>query len=164
MCFDKSLVFILDECTELLQIRQMTGMETLRLFLALGQTDDIVKNIKKLIHQFILIYAASTEVQEKIHQVITLLTEKISADIYLDVLLSRLDHKLLMTERNGFPGNLTVSAIVAFLFHWIQVANLQPQQWTRVLDKLQKPYLKEYTTEPTMLSIEKIKEMAEQIK
>lgn len=171
MCFDKSLIQLLDSCTDFITVRQATGLDSLRLFLSYANENDLVKQIKRLLQALLAIYINKREepmIVEKLWDIVALLQDKLpSADIYLDVLISKLDNKYLVTETNGFPGSLTVLAVTTFLYHFISVAMTttiaenDKAVFNRALVAVDKPYLNQYIVEykDTIQQIEKIKSL-----
>lgn len=116
ICFDTSLIYLLS--TDFIAVRQATGLDSLHLFIEYAQADDLVKHIKKIIQHLMVVFVnnESDLICDKVYAIVTLLANKLpSADIYLDVLLSKLDSKYLAAERNGMPGTVTVLAVMAFL-------------------------------------------------
>jgi hypothetical protein len=166
ICFDKSLFYLLDASTDFITVKQSTALDSLKLFLEYAQADDIVKHIKKLIHHTMVVYMnhADPEIREKLYDIIHLLAVKLpSNDIYLDVLLSRLDQKYLATEKNGFPASKTVSAVMVFLNKFITASKTENRtQFNRLLITLEKPYLKQYMTQETIVDIEHITSLIKQ--
>jgi hypothetical protein len=145
MCFDKSLIQLLT--TELITVRQATGLDCLRLFLEYSDNEnDLLKNIKKLIHYLMVIYISNkgqTVITEKVLDIIHLLATKLPCAVYLDVLLAKLESKYLVAETNGFPGSMTVLAVMTFLTQFIQVTKDKVDS-KRALGAIDKPYLNQY--------------------
>ncbi|CAO3621574.1 unnamed protein product [Mucor hiemalis] len=165
ICFDTSLVYLLS--TDFITVRQVTGLDSLRLFIEYAQTDDLVKHIKKIIGHLTVVFLNNDNdlIHTKVYDIITLLARELpSHDIYLDVLLSKLDYKYLATERNGFPGTMTVLAVMSFLAKLLE-NNTTDAQLKRVQIAIEKPYLKEYIVDPkTLLSFEHVKSIVSKIK
>lgn len=145
ICFDKSLVHLLVGSTDFITVRQVTALDALRLFLEYAQANDLVKNIKKIIHYLMVVYINNQEVvREKVFDIIGLLSSQLpSANIYLDVLLSRLDQKYLVSETNGFTGSQTVMVVMVFLHRFISDTK-DKVSFERVLKAIEKPYLKQF--------------------
>lgn len=125
----------------------MTALDALRLFLEYAQANDLVKNINKIMHYLMVVYINNdqdTAVREKVFEIIVLLASQLpSADIYLDVLLSRLEQKYLVTETNGFSAAQTVCVVMVFLNQFI-VATKHAVSAERVLNSIERPYLKPF--------------------
>lgn len=147
VCFDKSLLHLLEASTDFITVRQMTALDALRLFLEYAQVNDLVKNIKKIMHYLMVVYINNDQdaaVREKVFEIIVLLASQLpSADICLDVLLSRLEQKYLVTETNGFSAAQTVWVVMVFLNQFI-VATKHAVSPERVLNSIERPYLKPF--------------------
>lgn len=135
---------LLEGSTDFITVRQITALKALRLFLEYAQPDDLVRNTKKIIHYLMVVYMNKTEalVRNKVLSIIELLGLQLpSADIYLDVLLARLDNKNLTLEGNG---SVTVMVIVTFLNTFLSVGLKDATLFKRVNTALERPYLKPY--------------------
>lgn len=81
-------------------------------------------------------------VRNKVLSIIELMGLQLpSADIYLDVLLARLDNKNLTLEGNG---SVTVMVIMTFLNTFLSVGPKDATLFKRVNTALERPYLKPY--------------------
>lgn len=125
-------------------MRQITALDALGLFLEYAHIDDLVKNIKKILHYLMIVYINKSDnlVRDRLLKIIEQLAIKLpSPDIYLDVLLSRLENKHLTLEGDG---STTVMVILTFLTNFISAAPKDTASLKRVVVAIDKPYLKEY--------------------
>lgn len=159
ICFDTSLIYLLS--TDFITVRQATGLDSLHLFIEYAQADDLVKHIKKIIQHLMVVFVnnESDLICDKVYAIVTLLASKLpSADIYLDVLLSKLDSKYLAAERNGMPGTVTVLAVMAFLAKLVETdPTMTDAQRKRVEVAIEKPYLKEYSVDGVAAHMERVR-------
>lgn len=135
---------LLEGSTDFITVRQVTALDALGLFLEYAHADDLVQNIKKVIHYLMVVYINNADmlVRDKVLTIIELLALQLpSADIYLDVLLSRLENKYLTLEANG---SITVMVVMAFLSKYISVAAVDTASFKRIAVAIEKPYLNRY--------------------
>lgn len=143
ICFDKSLLDLLEKSTDFITVRQETALDALHLFLEYSNPDDIVKNIKKILHYLMVVYVNKSEVKERVFKVLERLGLVLpSADIALDVLFVRLDKASLTLEGNGAS---TVMVVMVFLNKL--VGSQDTSSLNRVDQVLKKPYLQAYIKE-----------------
>ncbi|KAI8638796.1 hypothetical protein BD408DRAFT_11120 [Parasitella parasitica] len=147
MCYDHSVLYLLQGITDFIKVRQETGLDSLKLFLGYASADDLVRSMKKLVHYLFIAYANHTElsIEDKIHDILGLIiTQLPSPEIYLDVLLPRLDIKSLAVEKNGYPGRITVNTVVAFLHHFIETVSVTESIQKRIVTTIVKLNSTEY--------------------
>lgn len=126
-------------------MRQDVSLKSLQVFLEMSKPDDLVKCIKKLVEYLFIAYA-NTE-NQKVLQCLEIIAKNLpSVDIYLEVLLARLDYKYLMNEKNGYQGAVTVAVVLAFLNHLIDRVPLSELSQQKILNTIEKPYLLQFTT------------------
>lgn len=146
ICFDKSIVHLLEASTDFIMKRQVTALDALGLFLEYAQPDDLVKNLKKIMHYLMIVYShhqEEEEVKEKVFCIIQLLAHQLpSSDIYLDVSLAKLNHNDLMTEKNGLDANQTVLTVMVFLYQFLLIKPDGTSE--RVLKAIERPGLKQF--------------------
>ncbi|KAI7906992.1 armadillo-type protein [Cokeromyces recurvatus] len=152
MCFEHSLDYLLHSITDFIKIRQETALDSLKLFLEYVALDDLVRRIKKIIHYLFIAYANQMEIstRDRILGIINLLlTQLPSPELYLDVLLLKLEKSYLAKESNGYPGNITIAVVMDFLEYLCNKPNMTLSESTqqRILNAINKPYLKEYAEE-----------------
>lgn len=156
MCYNGSLLQLLEESTDFIAIKQETALKALKLFLSYASIDDLVKSTKRLVHCLFLVYANHDN--EMVLDIMTLLvTELPSSEIYLEVLLPRLESKYLSAESNGFPGNMTVTVVMVFLEHLTRSVPLTDSIKQRILAAIAKPHLNEYLDNTSLLQVQSIK-------
>lgn len=147
MCYDHCVLYLLHGITDFITVRQETGLDSLKLFLEYASVDDLVRSMKKLVHYMFIAYANHTETttEDKIYDVLGLILAQLpSPEIYLDVLLPRLETKALASETNGYPGKTTVQVVLAFLQHFIQTVAVTESIQKRITTSIGKSYLTEY--------------------
>lgn len=121
------------------------SLKSLQVFLEMSKPDDLVKCIKKLVEYLFIAYA-NTE-NQKVLQCLEIIAKNLpSVDIYLEVLLARLDYKYLMNEKNGCQGAVTVAVVLTFLNHLIDRVPLSELSQQKILNTIEKPYLLQFTT------------------
>lgn len=126
-------------------MRQDVSLKSLQVFLEMSKPDDLVKCIKKLVEYLFIAYA-NTE-NQKVLQCLEIIAKNLpSVDIYLEVLLARLDYKYLMNEKNGCQGAVTVAVVLTFLNHLIDRVPLSELSQQKILNTIEKPYLLQFTT------------------
>jgi hypothetical protein len=157
MCYDKSLLQLLEESTDFIAVKQETGLNALKLFLSYASIDDLVKSTKRLVHYLFVLYANHRN--EKVFDIMTLLVSQLpSPEIYVEVLLPRLENKNLSVETSGFPGNVTVSVVVVFLEHLTRSVTLTDPFKHRILAAIAKPHLNEYLDGNSLLLLQSIRD------
>ncbi|KAL9550267.1 hypothetical protein PS6_005649 [Mucor atramentarius] len=147
MCYDHSVVYLLQGITEFITVKQETGLDSLKLFLEYASVDDLVKSMKKLAHYLFIAYANHTEptTEEKIYDILSLILKQLpSPEIYLDATLPRLDSKSLAAETNGYPGTVTARVVLAFLTHFVNTVTITDSIRQRILAVINRSYLTEY--------------------
>lgn len=147
MCYDRSVLYMLQGITDFITVKQETGLDSLKLFLEYASADDLVKSIKKLVHYLFIAYANHTEstTEDKIYDIMDLILQQLpSPEIYLDALLPRLESKSLAAETNGYPGNVTARVVLAFLKHFVKTVSVTDSIRKRILAFVDRPYLREY--------------------
>jgi hypothetical protein len=140
-------VYLLHGITDFITVRQETGLDSLKLFLEYASVDDLVRSMKKLANYMFIAYANHTETttEDKIYNILGLiLTQLPSPEIYLDVLLPRLEIKALASETNGYPGRTTVNVVFAFLQYFIKTVAVTESIQKRIITSIDKSYLTEY--------------------
>jgi hypothetical protein len=146
ICFDKSLVDLVNGTTDFIPLKQNTALDSLFLFLEYAQGDDIVRRLSNIVSPLMIAYTnnTNTDMREKLFNIVSLLAKKLpSSDIYLDVLMTKLDKRKLTTESDDATRVLVT---LVFLNKFISNSQLNTLQSTRVSNALEKPYLKDYIT------------------
>jgi hypothetical protein len=157
MCYDKSLIQLLEESTDFIAMKQDKGLNALKLFLSYASVDDLVKSTKRLVHYLFVVYA--NHHNEKVFDLMDLLlTQLPSPEIYLEVLLPRLENKYLSAETNGFPGNVTASVVMVFLEHLTRNVQLADPFKQRILTTIGKSHLNEYLDNNAVLLSQSIRD------
>ncbi|KAI8880561.1 hypothetical protein K501DRAFT_224544 [Backusella circina FSU 941] len=150
MCYEECLTHLLDGSTDFIVVKQLTGLESLMYFLKYSGVDDLVNSIKKLLSHLIKVYVNGYHeqvIKDKIFATISLLSSQLpTPDLYLDVLLPRLESSYLKFEKNGYPGAVTVMVVITFLDQFIvsSLTVLQPAVMERIAFVLKKTHMKDY--------------------
>ncbi|KAI8375074.1 hypothetical protein EDC96DRAFT_344673 [Choanephora cucurbitarum] len=154
MCYDKSVVYLIEQSTSFVQIRQETGLCSLKLLLEYAAVDDLVRSIKKLMQCLFQVFATAenqTDIQERVYAILTLLANRLpSPEILLEALTLKLDKKRLINEADGLPSDMTVRTAILFLERTLTFINLSESETKRIVSILEKPYLKDHMNAETI--------------
>ncbi|KAG0793123.1 hypothetical protein G6F16_005265 [Rhizopus arrhizus] len=140
ICYDNSLNDLLEKSTDFVASKQTTSLNALKLFLKYATVDDIIKSIKKLLNHLVFVYNSPTNTaQSSVIDILTILSNVLqSMDVFLDVLLPKLDSKYLNAETSGFSINVTISTIICFLNHLLKITQTSAHSNLRIKDALTK--------------------------
>ncbi|OBZ84032.1 hypothetical protein A0J61_07924 [Choanephora cucurbitarum] len=154
MCYDKSAVYLIEQSTSFVQIRQETGLRSLKLLLEYATVDDLVRSIRKLMQCLLRVFATAenqTDIQEQVYAILMLLIDRLpSPEICLEALTLKLDRKRLVNEADGLPSDMTVRTVILFLERILTLINLSESETKRILSIVEKPYLKDYMNAETI--------------
>ncbi|KAG0176053.1 HEAT repeat-containing protein 2 [Apophysomyces sp. BC1034] len=141
-CYDRCLKQLLHDTLDFIVIKQATALQSLIMFLGYASVDDIVKTAKKLLnHIFILHSSCPPTVRPKLDEVIQVLLSKMPIDIWLDVLLPRLEASAHVLETAELPASAALSTTIYILNIVVGSADLPENATKHVLEALNRKHL-----------------------
>ncbi|CEG74291.1 hypothetical protein RMATCC62417_09528 [Rhizopus microsporus] len=93
----------------------------------------------------VLVFSSNHAADSDVFEILSIISNRLHAiDIYLDILLPKLDPWYLDEEISSFPAEVVITTVITFLEYLITITEVSAHSTDRIKKALQRPHFENY--------------------